>query len=131
MGVIIEYTATGTPQQNAYVERAFPTIMGRARAMMNFAEFTTSKRRQLWCEGANTATMLDNILVHEQNSAPPYTMSYGQDTKYAKHLRTLGEICVTADTSNKVGRTKMTRGRMCMFLGHSTRMLEMCTGSCI
>ena len=101
LGIIFEYTATGTPQQNAYVERAFPMIMGRARAMMNFAGFMTSKRKQLWYEEANTATMLDNILVHEQNSAPPYTMFYGQDAKYAKHLRTFGEICVTADTTTK------------------------------
>ena len=74
-----EYTATGTPQQNAYVERDFPTLMGRVRAMMNFAGFTTEKRKQLWCEAGNTATMLENILVHEQNSAPPYTMFYGKD----------------------------------------------------
>ena len=73
-----EYTATGTPQQNAYVERAFPTSMGRPRAMMNFAGFTTEKRKHLLCEAANRATMLDNILVHEQNSAPPYTMFYGR-----------------------------------------------------
>ena len=32
LGIIFEYTATGTPQQNAYVKRAFPTRskMGRA-----------------------------------------------------------------------------------------------------
>ena len=51
--------------------------MGRARAMMNFAGFTTTKRRQLWCQAANTATMHDKILVHEQNRAPPYTLLYG------------------------------------------------------
>ena len=94
--------------------------MGRARAMMNYAGFTTEKRKQLWCEAADTATMLDNILVHEQNSAPPYTMFYGKDAKYAMQLRTLGEICVTVDTSNKVGRTKHdTRGRLSMFMGYS------------
>ena len=49
---------------------------------MNFAGFTTEKHKQLWCEVASTATMLDNILVHEQDSAPPYKMFYGQDTKY-------------------------------------------------
>ena len=38
------------------------------------------------------------------------------------HLRTFGEIFVTADTSNKVGRTKIdTRRGMCMFLGYSTQ----------
>ena len=49
-------------------------------------------------------------------------MFNGQDAKYVNHLRTFGEICVTVDTSNKVGRTKIdTRGRMCMFLGCSTQ----------
>ena len=71
LGICFEYTATGTPQQNAYVERTSPTLMGRAREMINFAGFKTEKRKQLWCEAANTATMLDNILIHEQNSAPP------------------------------------------------------------
>ena len=96
--------------------------MGRARAMMNFAGPTTDKRKQLWCAAANTATMLDNILVHEQNIAPRYTTLYGQDVKYAKHLQTFGEDCATADTSNKVGRTKLdTRGRMCIFISYSTQ----------
>ena len=67
LGIILEYTASGTPQQNGVVERAFVTVMGRARAMMNHAGFTMAKRQQLGCEAAQTATMLDNILV--QNSA--------------------------------------------------------------
>ena len=29
LGIIFEYTTTGTPQQNAYVKRAFPMIMGQ------------------------------------------------------------------------------------------------------
>ena len=107
------------------MERAFPTLMGRAKAMMNFAGLTTEKRKQLWCEAANTATMLDNILVHEQNSAPPYTMFYGQDAKYAKHLQTFGENCVTADTYNQPRRMKLdARGRLCMFMGYSTQHAE-------
>ena len=49
-------------------------------------------------------------------------MFYGHDAKYAKHLQTSGEIWVSADTSNKVGRTKHdTRGRLCMFMGYSTQ----------
>ena len=30
LGIIFEYTAPGTPQQNGVVERAFVTVMGRA-----------------------------------------------------------------------------------------------------
>ena len=78
---------------------------------MNFAGFTMETHKQLWCEASITATMLDNILVHEQASAPPYKMFYGQDSKYGKHLQTFGVMCVTTDTSNKVGRSKLnTRG---------------------
>ena len=73
LGIIFEYTAPGTPQQSGVVERASVTVMGRARAMMNHAGFTMAKRQQLWCEAAQTATMLDNILVQESAKSPPFT----------------------------------------------------------
>ena len=122
MGIIFEYTAPGTPQQNGVVERAFVTVMGRARAMMNHAGFTMAKRQQLWCEAAQTATMLDNILVQESAKSPPFTQFFGVDAKYAKHLRVFGEMCVVADTDNKVGRTKIDpRGKISLFVGYSTQ----------
>ena len=34
LGIIFEFTAPGTPQQNSVVERKIPTLMGRSRAMM-------------------------------------------------------------------------------------------------
>ena len=49
------------------------TVMGTARAMMNHAGFTMAKRQQLWCEAAQTATILDNILVQESAKSPPFT----------------------------------------------------------
>ena len=33
-----EFTAQGTPQHNSVVERAFATLFGRVRAMMNIAK---------------------------------------------------------------------------------------------
>ena len=121
-GIIFEYTAPGTPQQNGVVERAFVTVMGRARAMMNHAGFTVAKRQQLWCEAAQTATILDNILVQESAKSPPFTQFFGVDAKYAKHLRVFGEMCVVADTDNKVGRTKIDpRGKISLFVGYSTQ----------
>ena len=52
------------------IERAFVAVMGRARAMMNHAGFTMAKRQQLWCEGAQTATLLDNIWVQDSAKSP-------------------------------------------------------------
>ena len=60
LGTIFEYTATGTPQQNAYVERAFPMLMGRARAMMNFAGFTTDKKNNY---GVRQVTQLQCLTI--------------------------------------------------------------------
>ena len=34
LGIIFEFTAPGTPQQNSVAERRIPTLRGRARAML-------------------------------------------------------------------------------------------------
>ena len=76
------------------------------------------ERTRSWKERAQTATMLDNILVQESAKSPPFTQFFGVDAKYAKHLRVFGEMCVVADTDNKVGRTKIDpRGKISLFVG--------------
>ena len=40
-----KFTAPGTPQQNSVVERKFPALMGRARAMMTHAGFNDHFKR--------------------------------------------------------------------------------------
>ena len=67
------------------VERAFATVMGGAKAMMNHAGFIMAKRQQLWCEVTQTATVLDNILVQDSAKSLPFTQDFGVDAKYAKH----------------------------------------------
>ena len=64
-----------------------------------------AKRQQLWCEAAETATLLDNILVQDSAKSPPLTQFFGVNAKYSKYLKGFGEMCVVADTNNKVGRT--------------------------
>ena len=43
LGIVFEYTAPGTPQQNGVVERAFATMLGKTRAIMNGAGFYEKK----------------------------------------------------------------------------------------
>ena len=98
------------------------TVMGQARAMMNHAGFTMAERQELWCEAAQTATLLDNGLVQDSAKSPPFTQCFGVDAKYAKHLKAFGEMCVVADRNNKVGRTKIDpRGKVSLFVGYSTK----------
>ena len=76
LAIIFEYTAPGTPQQNGVVERAFVTVIGQSRAMMNHAGFTMAKRQQLLSEAAQTATLLDNILLQDSAKCPPFTQYF-------------------------------------------------------
>ena len=82
MGIKFEYTAPGTLQQNGVVERAFVTLIGRGRTMMNHDRFTVKKRQEMWCEAEQTATMLDNVLVQEESGKPPHTKLYGEDPSW-------------------------------------------------
>ena len=70
LGVIFEFTAPGTPQQNSVVERRIPTLMGRARAMLIQAGIDSKGKGEFWCEVISTATKLDNIMVRpDRNKA--------------------------------------------------------------
>ena len=52
LGIVFEYTAPGTPQQNGVVERAFATMLGKTRAIMNGAGFDEKKRHLFWTEAS-------------------------------------------------------------------------------
>ena len=89
MGVIFEFTAPGTPQQNSVAERRIPTLMGRARAMPIqtgidskgkgefWCEVDSKGKGEFWCEVISTATKLDNIVVRPERTKPPHTLFYG------------------------------------------------------
>ena len=49
LGIIFEFTAPSTPQQNSVVERKIPTLMGRSRAMMLTPGFSQQDKRNFWC----------------------------------------------------------------------------------
>ena len=81
LGVIFEFTAPGTPQQNSVAERRIPTLMGRARAMLIQAGIDSKGKGEFWCEVSSTATKLDNIMVRPERTKPPYTLFYNKDAR--------------------------------------------------
>ena len=61
-------------------------------------------------------------MVHDSAKSPPFTQFFGVDAKYPRHLRVVGEMCVVADTDNKVGRTKIDpRGKISLFVRYSAQ----------
>ena len=120
LGIIFEFTAPGTPQQNSVAERRIPTLMGRARAMLIRAGIDSKGKGEFWCEVISTATKLDNIMVRPERTKPPHTLFYEKDAKYMRCLRTFGEMAVIAIHEGKKMRSKLDkRGKTCMFVGYA------------
>lgn len=112
-----EFTAPGTPQQNGVVERAFPTLFGRVRAMMNQAGFTKEMRGYMWAECANTATLLDNNMPHN-NETTPSLMLYNKQSTWVNNLKVFGEIAVIKNIQTMVGKLE-NKEKTVMFIGYS------------
>ena len=120
LGIIFEFTAPGTPQQNSVVERKIPTLMGRSRATMITAGFSQQDKRKFWCEVIFTATKLDNIMVRKDRTKPPFTVFYIDEPKYMKYLRSFGEMAVIAISYGKKMRSKLDiRRRTGIFVGYA------------
>ena len=106
LGIIFEFTAPGTPQQNSVAERKIPTIMGRSRAMMIQAGFSQQDKRKFWCEVISAATKLDNIMVREERTKSPHTLFYNEGARYVKYRRSFGEMAMIAIRDGKKMRSK-------------------------
>ena len=118
LGLNFEYTAPGTPQQNGRVERNFVALYGRVRAMLNGARITLEMRQKLWAECAKTATACENLITCADHKESSYKLFYGEHPKYARHLRTFGEIAIITDNTKIKGKLA-DHGIACMFLGYS------------
>ena len=117
LGLKFEYTAVNTPQQNGRIERKFASLYGRVRAMLNNARVTSYMRAKLWAECAKTATECENLLISNDESESSYEMFYGEKPRYARYLRTFGEIAILANHEKIKGKLN-DRGKPALFLGY-------------
>jgi hypothetical protein len=120
LGIQFEFTAPGTPQRNGRVERKFATHYGRVRAMFNHAGLIGDVRIGVWTECANLSQDIDNITTSENQPVSSYRLFMQKDPKYARKLRTFGEIGIVSYYANKKLRGKLDdRGRPCMMVGYA------------
>jgi len=120
LNINFEFTARMTPQQNGKVERAFATLYGRMRAMMNGAKWNDEMKQAHWMEAASTATKLENIL-NEKGSKTPYYAFYNENPDYEANLRTFGELGIVTETPGQSIKSKLQdRGIKCMFVGYAS-----------
>jgi hypothetical protein len=69
-GVLVEYTARATPQQNGQVERMIATDRGRRNAMMNGTNFSSKELSFLRAEATQMSSQLAQLLVSTNQPIP-------------------------------------------------------------
>ena len=102
------------------MERAFATLYGRVRAMMNHARFSKKARDDLWAECGATATKLENLLLDSNEGKSPYELFYGKLPGNACNLRVFGEMTLITTHANKKICGKLEDcGKTCVFVGYA------------
>ncbi len=120
LGIQFEYTAAGTPQFNGRVERTFLTLYGRVRSMMNAAKMPQKMRTGVWTECAATASKNDSLMVTNTKPISSHNQFFEKEPKFARHLRTFGEIGIVTNPSTQKIKAKLAdRGKTCMFVGYA------------
>ncbi|KAL8124784.1 hypothetical protein AgCh_012441 [Apium graveolens] len=114
-GIVQEFLAARTPQQNRVVKRKNRTLVEAARTMLQDAKLPTS----FWEEAVNTACYTQNIyLINKAHDKSPYSiMSKRKPT--VKHLHVFGSKCyILKDNSGYVGKFD-SKVFEAIFLGYS------------
>lgn len=96
LNIKFEFTSHKTPQQNGVVERAFATLYGRVRSMLNHAKLRGNLRTLFWSECANTSTKLQNMVPKLRKDKSPNELVNKTKPRYANYLWTFGEIGIMA-----------------------------------
>ena len=114
-----EYTASGTPQQNGVVERAFATLYNRIRSMMYSAGIGKEMRKKLWAECAQTAILIDNLLIYNGNKSF-YDRLGTEQPRFILNMRQFGEVGIVLNQKIRNISSKMdNKGLTCIFTGYS------------
>ncbi|KAL8127849.1 hypothetical protein AgCh_014691 [Apium graveolens] len=114
-GIVQEFSAARTPQQNEVVERKNRTLVKAARTMLQDAKLPTS----FWEEVVNTACYTQNrYLIYKAHGKSPYSiMSKRKPT--VKHLHVFGSKCyILKDNFEYVGKFD-SKVFEAIFLGYS------------
>lgn len=119
MGIVVEYTAPNTPQQNGVAERAIATVVSRARAMMSHSGLSKELKEKLWAECFATSTKLSNVVVVGDDKTP-YELFYGEghEPKWLRFMKPFGMVGYITNRSDIKSKLQ-DRAYKSMFVGYS------------
>jgi hypothetical protein len=81
-GVLVEYVAPYTPQQNGKVERQFPTDLKRANSMLDMVQLNAAHQMKFRKEAIQYASIMANKSIRDDKS--PYEKLFGTPSPITK-----------------------------------------------
>jgi hypothetical protein len=123
-GVMLEYTAPGTSQQDGIVERRFITNHDRAFEMMLQCNLKAEFQRVLWAEATKEASNCTDILVNTATHKPPDMMWYGMNhwndrtKKRLEYLQPFGRVGYVK-LKRKIIEKFVEKSFKCVHVGHA------------
>jgi Reverse transcriptase (RNA-dependent DNA polymerase)/Zinc knuckle len=92
-GIIMEFTAPHTPQQNGVAERAFVTIRNRAHAMMIDARLDSKHQAMLWAEATSHASHIGNTMIPASRLVSSNDLFFGKALPPPTTIVEWGRVC--------------------------------------
>ena len=97
LGIVFEYTARATPEQNSRVEKSIDTKYNRTRTCLAFAHIPDPIKHLLVRECIIQVTNSGNLRLHEVNgiiTSTSFEHLFGTVLLYVPHLHVFGEAAV-------------------------------------
>ena len=114
-GIIQQFSAPRTPEQNGVAERRNRTLIESARTMLADANLPVT----FWAEAINTACYVQNrVLINKRHNKTPYEI-FNNRKPYIKFFKPFGCKCFLLNTRDYLNKFQ-TKSLDCFFVGYST-----------
>ena len=118
-GIILEYTAPNTPQQNARAEKKIHIVWQRAMTMMVNANLTPDSQSEFWAEAVACSNFIEDLVIKSGRMEPALAAWTSTPvTKWIKHLVQFGRIGIV-NKRLKVSGKMTEKGFPAMMVGYA------------
>ena len=122
-GIVLEYTAPNTPQQNARAEKKIHIIWQRAMTMQVNANLNQNSQKLFWGEAVACSNFHEDLVIKSGRKIPALTAWTGIDSsRWIKYMVQFGRLGVVNKKSKLKGKMK-DKGFVAMMV-HQTMELE-------
>ena len=118
-GVILEYTAPNSPQQNGRCEKKIHNIWQRSMVFMVFANMTVESQTKFWAEAVSASCFHENLTIKAERVTPAMEAWTGKSVKkWMPRLVEFGRVGVM-NKKRKIHGKMQERGEVVMMVGYA------------